>query len=137
MKTQRFLFALTVVNLLILMVSLVRPGMAAGDGALPVLRGRALEIVDDRGRVRASIAVMPADPAIRMPDGSTGYPEGVLLRMMSSEGRPNVKLSATEDGSGMVLGGESNPTYIQLLARGATTSLKLLDKDGRESVLKP
>ena len=51
-----------------LAISLARPG-AAADGVAPVLRGRALEIVDDRGRVRASITVFPADPAVKMPDG--------------------------------------------------------------------
>lgn len=137
MRTQRLLIALTIVNIVILVFSLVRSGVAASDDVVPVLRGRALQIMDERGRVRASIAVMPADPSVRMPDGTTGYPEAVLLRLMTSEGRPNVKLAATEDGSGFVLGGESNPTHIHLLARGATTSLKLANKDGREQMIKP
>ena len=81
--------------------------------------------------------MLPADPAVKMPDGTTGYPETVLLRPRTSEGRPNIKLAATEDGSGLVLGGESDPTYVQVLARGASTSLKLSNKDGREQVIKP
>ena len=137
MKTQRLLIALTIVNIALLTVSLARPGAAGADGVAPVLRGRALEIVDDRGRLRASIAVLPADPAVKMPDGTTGYPETVLLRLSTSEGRPNVKLAATEDGAGLVLGGESNPTHVQVLARGVSTSLKLSNKDGREQVIKP
>src|SRR3989449_11613264 len=92
------------------------PAVAASEVA-PVLRGHALAIVDDRGRVRASIAVLPADPAFEMPDATTGYPETVLLRLSTSAGRPNVKLAATEDGAGLVLGGESDPTYAQILAR--------------------
>jgi hypothetical protein len=136
-KTQRLLIALTIVNIALLTVSLARPGAAGADGVAPVLRGRALEIVDDRGRLRASIAVLPADPAVKMPDGTTGYPETVLLRLSTSEGRPNVKLAATEDGAGLVLGGESNPTHVQVLARGVSTSLKLSNKDGREQVIKP
>lgn len=137
MKTQRLLIALTIVNIALLTVSLARPGAARADGVAPVLRGRALEIVDDRGRLRASIAVLPADPVVKMPDGTTGYPETVLLRLSTSEGRPNVKLAATEDGAGLVLGGESNPTHVQVLARGVSTSLKLSNKDGREQVIKP
>src|SRR5947207_11038936 len=116
MNTQRFLVVLTVVNVASLAISLARPG-AAADGA-PVLRGRALEIVDDRGRVRAMIRVFPADPKVKMPDGSTGYPETVLLRLIDSEGAPNVKIAATEDGSALSFGGESNPTNVQILARG-------------------
>lgn len=72
-----------------------------------------------------------------MPDGTIGYPETVLLRLIDSKGRPNVKIAATEDGSVISLGGESDPTDIQLLARGANTSMKLIDKDGKQQLIKP
>ena len=136
MNTQRFLIALTVVNVATLAISLARPGAAADDVA-PVLRGRALQIVDDRGRVRASITVFPANPAVKLPDGTAGYPETVLLRLINSKGGPNVKLATTEDGAGLVLGGESNPTHVHVLARGATTSLKLTNKDGQVKLIAP
>jgi len=141
MKRQRLLIALTVVNLALLILSPVRPHpVVAQDVAqdvAPVLRGRALQIVDEHGRVRASISVYPADPNVKMPDGTTGYPETVLLRLISSKGGPNIKIAATEDGSAMVLGGDSNPTHIQLLARGTNTSFKLTNKDGRQQLIKP
>ena len=138
MKAQRVIVVLTMVNLALLAFLLL--GQERGvhaDTIAPVLRGRALEIVDDQGRVRALIRVFPADPTVKMPDGTTGYPETVLLRMIDSEGSPNVKISATEDGSGVVLGGESDPTLVQILARGTSTSLKLVDKDGRQRVIEP
>src|SRR2546430_8324828 len=113
MKTQRLAIGLTVLNLFILMSSLFRANSAATPEIAPVLRGRGLEIVDEKGRVRAMIKVFPADPKVKMPDGTTGYPETVLLRLIDSKGAPNVKISATEDGSGLNLGGESNPTHIQ------------------------
>ena len=141
MKRQRLLIALTLVNLALLILSPVRPHpVVAQDVAqdvAPVLRGRALQIVDEHGRVRASISVYPADPNVKMPDGTTGYPETVLLRLISSKGGPNIKIAATEDGSAMVLGGDSNPTHIQLLARGPNTSFKLTNKDGRQQLIKP
>ena len=65
---------------------------------------RALELIDDRGRVRAELKVFPALPTVKMPDGTIGYPESVMLRLIDSKGGPNVKLSASEDGSGLVLG---------------------------------
>jgi hypothetical protein len=111
--------------------------VSVAEGVAPVLRGRGLEIVDDRGRVRASITILPADPSVKMPDGTTGYPETVLLRLISSEGRPNVKIAATERGAGQLLGGESDPTYVQMLAEGPSTSLKLSNQDGREHLIKP
>ena len=137
MKAQRLLVAITVLNLLLLVFSLGQTRAILAEGAAPVLRGRALEIVDDKGRVRASITVLPADPTVKMPDGTTGYPETVLLRLITSQGRPNVKLAATERGAGQVLSGESDPTYVQILAEGPSTSLKLSNGDGREQLIKP
>jgi hypothetical protein len=137
MKSQRLLVAVTVINLLLLLFSLGQIRAAVSPGAAPVLRGRGLEIVDDKGRVRASITILPADSTFRMPDGTKGYPETVLLRLIDSKGGPNVKLGATDRGSGLLLGGESDPTYVQILAQGPSTSLKMIDKDGRERVIKP
>jgi hypothetical protein len=56
---------------------------------------------------------------------------------MSPEGRPNVKLGASYMGAGLVIGGESNPTYIQVLAEGGESSLKLVNKGGVERLIKP
>jgi hypothetical protein len=88
MKAQRIAIGLTVLNLLILAYTLFRTSPAASAAAsaevAPVLRAHALEIVDDSGRVRAMIRVFPADPALKMPDGTTGYPETVLLRLIDS-----------------------------------------------------
>lgn len=141
MKRQRLLIALTVVNLALLILSPVRPHpVVAQDVAqdvAPVLRGRALQIVDEHGRVRASISVYPADPSVKYAGWHDRIPETVLLRLISSKGGPNIKIAATEDGSAMVLGGDSNPTHIQLLARGTNTSFKLTNKDGRQQLIKP
>lgn len=134
----RLLQTLTGLNLVLLLFSLSRsPIAAAAGGAAPVLRGRGLEIVDDRGRVRASIQILPPDPNYRMPDGTVGYKETVLLRLINSEGRPNVKLGAGESGSGLLLAGPDDPTYVQILANDRSTSLKLINEAGREQVIKP
>lgn len=137
MKVQPLLTVLAVVNSAFLIFSLSRPRPAVAEGVAPVLRGRALEIVDDRGRVRASITVFPADPNVKMPDGTTGYPETVLLRLINSKGRPNVKIEASETGAGVGLGGESDPTYATMAARGKGASLKLTNQDGRQQLIKP
>jgi hypothetical protein len=137
MTTQRLAIVLTVMNLVILMLTLAHSCPATADGSLTVLRGRALEIVDDHGRVRADLKVYPADPKIKMPDATTGYPETVMLRIYTSKGAPNVKLATTEDGSALVLGGESNPMYAQILSRGTSPLLRLVNKEGREQVIKP
>ena len=137
MRTQKFVIGLTFVNLLVLLSVLFRANSATTPDLPPVLRIRGLELVDDQGRVRAMLKVFPADPKVKMPDGTTGYPETVLFRLIDSKGAPNVKIAAIEDGSAMSLGGESNPTHIQILARGTNTSLTLVNKDGQKHVIKP
>jgi len=137
MKTQRLLIVLTAVNLGLLGYQLLQPriGLAATADVPAVIRARALEIIDDRGKVRASLSVLPEDPKVIW--NGKPYPEIVLLRMMSPDGRPNVKLGATKNGSGLVIGGESNPTYVQVQADGGESTVKLIDKDGHERVIKP
>jgi hypothetical protein len=137
MKNHRLLIVLTLFNLALLAFSLTRQNAAGAQNDIPVLRGRGLEIVDDRGRVRASITIFPADPNVKMPDGTTGYPETVLLRLINSKGRPNVKIQATELGGGAGFGGENDPTYAKLGATGTSASLKLTNQDGREQIVKP
>ena len=136
MTIQRLLIALTVVNLALLSFLLTQPRPAMADGSAQVLRGRALEIVDDRGRVRASIQLHPAGPAVPVPDGKL-YPETVMLRLIDPNGRPNVKLGASEQGAGLGLGGQSEPTYIVLQAQGTSTHVKLTNQDGRQQLIAP
>ena len=103
MKIQPGLIVLTLLNLalLIFTTAQLRPALAATDA--PVLRGRALEIVDDQGRVRASINVYPA----KTQENGEAYPETVLLRMITERGRPSVKLSVSEEFAGLALVGPS------------------------------
>ncbi len=128
MKIQPLLVALTIANASMLIFSLTQPHPTSAQEIAPVLRGGGFEIVDDHGRVRAELKVFAADPNVKIPDGTTGYPETVLFRLVSSKGAPNVKIAATEDGSAVSLGGELNPTNVQILARGKETSLKLINK---------
>ena len=135
MKSQRLLFTLTVINFMLLAFLLAqRPVQANTDSS--VLRGRGLEILDDKGRVRASIKLHPADITFRMPDGTIGYPESVVLRLIDTNGRPGVKIGASVDGAGLSVIGEGT-TYSTLSSKGAETSLLMKTKDGREQLIKP
>jgi len=135
MKGHRLAVVLSVANFVMLAFHLAWLEPLRADAIAPVLRGRALELLDEKGHVRAEIKVLPAQPIPRMPDGSTTYPETVQLRLFTSTGGPHVKLAATEDGAAMVLGGE--PGYVQVLSRGADTLLKLVDREGRQQQIKP
>jgi hypothetical protein len=135
MNVQRLVIALTVINLALLTFLLARFPATMQDAQ--VLRGRSLEITDEHGRVRASITVHPANPTFAMPDGSQGYPETVMFRLIDPNGRPSVKLGGSEQGAGLGLAGETDTTYVVVKAEGARTSLKLTDRDGREQLIKP
>jgi hypothetical protein len=135
MKLQRLLISLSVVNALLLVFSLAQSPTVAAHGNAPVLRGSALEIVDEHGRVRASIAVLPARRQI---NGELSF-ETVLLRLITENGRPSVKIGASEESAGLALVGPSGTkdTYVELGARGTTSSLKLKNEDGREELIEP
>ena len=136
MKTISLLAALTVANLVMLSLTTVQylsPAHARSDADM--LRGRGLEIVDDQGRVRASISVLPAGTSAN----GDAYEQTVLLRLITEQGRPSVKLASSEPASGVSFAGPTGTkdTYVILEARGTTSSLKLRNEDGREQIVKP
>lgn len=139
MRIERIAVTLTIVNLVLLVYLLGQasptaraedqPAKAAGD--LPMLRGRGLEIVDDQGRVRALLAIMP--PA--RVDGKD-YPETVLLRLIDPKSGPVVKLTAADDGSGLLLSDDADGGF-QILAKDSGNKLKVLDRAGQAQVIEP
>jgi hypothetical protein len=136
MNARTGLYTLVVLNVAVLALSLaqqVHPAFAQGQ--LPVLRGRALEIVDNQGRVRASISVLPPSTSTSGEEQS----ETVLLRLITERGRPTVKIGSSEPTSGLSFAGPTGTkdSYLILQTKGTTSSLKLRNEDGREQVLAP
>jgi hypothetical protein len=136
MKNQRLLVALTVINLGLLAYQVVRPRYIFAQDNAPVLRGRALEIVDERGKVRAELRVFPLNPKHKLANGDP-YPETVLLRLIAPNGRPSVKLATDLRGGGLYLGGAEDPTMTRLGADGAEAYLELVNNDGQKKVIRP
>jgi hypothetical protein len=134
MAILRSMTALTLVNLAVLAAT-VAMRSASADGTPLVLRGRGLEIVDELGRVRASISILPAG----MSEKGDRYRETVLLRLITERGRPSVKIGASEESAGLNLSGPTGTkdTYLILEAKDTATYLKLRNENGREQVLKP
>ena len=132
MKIQRIAIGLTVVNLLLLLFLLAQIHRTTAQDVVPVLRGRALEIVDGQGRVRAEILVHGPERV-----GGKLYPETVLFRMADQNRRPVVKFTAADTGSVLGLFDDSQGR-VQLNAKSDTGNfVKVVNKDGREQVLKP
>ena len=130
---NRIAIGLTVINLVLVTILLAQFRTAyAQENKQPVnsvLKGTALEIVDSLGKTRASIAILP--PTVV--DGKK-YPQTVLLRLIDSKGKPIVKLSAAEDGSGLMLIDESDDGVI-IRAHDAEGSIKFTKK-GQEKIIK-
>ena len=132
MKTQRLAIGLTVTNLVLLIFLLAQIRRAGAQDVAPVLRGRALEIVDAQGRVRADITVHGPEKV-----GSKVYPDTVLFRMADQNKRPVVKFTASENGSALGLSDDSRGGVELHANREKGSFLKVVNKDGREQVIKP
>jgi hypothetical protein len=134
MKIQRIAVLVTIINLVIMIVILtqLRPANAQSSQqyALPVLRGRALEIVDSLGKIRASITIQP--PVVV--DGKK-YPQTVLLRLIDTRGGPIVKLGAADNGSGLSLSNDADEGIL-MHARDSGSFIQL-SHHGKEQVIKP
>jgi len=136
MNSQRLAVALSLLNLILLVWNAAHFGRASvGDGA--ILRGRGLQIVDDSGAVRASINVYPANPTYQLPDGKIGTPDTTLLRLIDRNGRPAVKMWASDQGAGLFAMGDTDATQAWLQSDGGESAVKLMSKDGRERHLRP
>jgi len=136
MKSRQIIIVLVAINLATLAFVFTQNKSHAAAANASVLRATALELVDEHGKVRAELKMLPAQPDFKMPDGSVGYPEAVQLRLFTSKGAPNVKLAAIEDGSALVLGGRQS--FEQILSRSKEDPfVKIVTKDGREKVFKP
>ncbi len=135
MKIQRIAIAVTIINLVLMIVLLTKMNPSTAQqkkqNELQVLRGRGLEIIDSVGKIRASIS-------FHAPVEQEGkrYAGGILLRLINSKGQPSVKIDASEDGGGLSFSNELQG-YIQLLAKENGGFLKIKNPDGKEQVVKP
>ena len=130
MRTQRLVIGLTVTNLVLLLLLVTEAGRTAAQSDTSILRGSALELVDDGGRIRTRVDVEPSGE--------------VVLRLFDSNGTIRVKLGAGADGSGLLLADETSEVGIHLLSRRTgtserpnTTSITMRGAEGQEHVIRP
>jgi hypothetical protein len=108
----------------LLLAGLLFDGRRASAAAVPdTLRARAIELVDDSGRVRVQLNVEPSGEAV--------------LRLRDGSGQVRVKLGADRDGSGLLLLDGATEPAIHMLARTGGTTLTLAATDGARRVLTP
>jgi len=113
---NRTVGALTILNLALLAWQISRD--ADADDVSPIVRAREIQLVDEQGRVRSELKVLPAGSA-----NGVQYEETVIFRLVTADGKPRVKLTTSTDGSGLLLLGSSDETY----ARVASTKIDLVD----------
>jgi len=123
MKMQRTALAVTVVNLALLLFTLAQIRHTTAQDASPVLRAQAIELVDERGQVRSRLNVEPGGE--------------VVFRLLDENGTIRVKLGADKYGSGLLFANDATEPGVHILATGTGSSLKLKNKDGRETVIAP
>lgn len=134
-RVERLAITLTLVNVLFLVFSVTQARSVAAQNVASILRGRALELIDERGVVRARLGVkVPSDV--------------IELDLFDKDGVIHVKLGTGSEGSGLVLTDEGKESatrsYVQILAKRTgtaqfpkTTSITLHGLDGRERVITP
>jgi len=123
MNALRIAAALSAVNLAILTGASLQARPAGAQGSEDVLRGRAIELVDERGKIRARLDIEP--------DGE------VVFRLLDQQGTIRVKLGAGKDGSGLLLANDATEPGVHLLAKATGSSVRVANKDGRERVIAP
>ena len=121
-RRSRVLIGLTVINLSLLIAQLTRVARASTGDAPETVRARAIELIDERGRVRAQLNVETDGEAV--------------FRLRDAEGEIRVKLGGGREGSGLLLLDGSTEPGIHLLAGSSGTSVTLR-RDGRRRAITP
>ena len=133
MSSARIATGLALVNaalLLVLIAGQVRSA-SASQASPALLWGTGLEIVDQRGRLRASISVLPPTTV----EGKQ-YPETVILRLIDPAHGPIVKLTASSDGSALGLSDDKDGG-LQLFARDTASFVRVMDRPGQVRAVWP
>jgi hypothetical protein len=124
MKAQPFIILLLVINLVgLLYFATAQTKSPAAAAVLPLVRARAIELVDSKGQRRALLSAEE--------NGET------VFRLIDARGTIRVKLGASETGSGLVLLNDATEVGIHALAKDKETTLTMINKDGRKQVLTP
>jgi hypothetical protein len=123
MRTRRLLIVLTGVNTAILAVLVIRFPLLFAASDPETLRARAIELVDQQGRVRGQMNVEPNGEAV--------------LRLRDAKGEIRVKLGADGEGSGLILLDGATEPRIHMLAKDSGTTVTLTSKAGQRRVITP
>lgn len=125
MKAKQLIIFLVIINLTVLfyLVSTAQTNSNKTLSPSPIIRARAIELVDDRGQSRALLNVEA--------NGET------VFRLRDAKGTIRVKMGASMDGSALLLLTDSTNPGIHALAKSDGTTLTLINKDGQKRTIQP
>jgi hypothetical protein len=123
MKNKRFAIVVVGASFLVLFCLAAEPKREIPQNTPGVLRARAFELVDDAGKIRASITVETNGSAV--------------FRMRDAEGTIRVKIDAKETGSGLLLLDETTNPGVQVLAGRDGTRMTIVNQNGAKRVIEP
>jgi hypothetical protein len=125
MKTQRLNALLATFNfaLLFWLALGAKSAPEHPDRILTSVRSQKIELVDERGQVRAQFIIEANGEAV--------------FRMRDSTGAVRVKLGASGEGSGLVLLNNATETGLQALANRDGTTLTLRNQNGHTRTIAP
>ncbi len=122
MKLQRIAILITIINVLALAFVLAETRTFADPVVSPLVKTRAIELVDESGKTRATLDIE-----------KTGE---VVFRLRDEQGTIRTKLGAGHDGSGLSLMDDRTEATVQIRANRDGGGITLLDRDGAKNVLK-
>ena len=123
MSIHRIAVTVTATNLVLLLALLAGAWTNATQSGAVVLRGRVLELVDERGQMRARLNVEQSGE--------------VVFRLMDQQGTIRVKLGASEKGSAFLLANHATEVGVHIVAQADGSRLRLANKDGSERIITP
>src|SRR5688500_17310074 len=110
MKTQFSFVGLAALNVIVLFCIAAQPnGGTPPDGVHAIVRARAIELVDEQGRVRASLNVATNGEAV--------------FRMRDEKETIRLKIGASEKGSALLLIDATTNPGLHVLAREKTSMM--------------
>jgi hypothetical protein len=121
MRIERLVAAFAAISLLVPLTVLLLDRPAGAKRVPSLVRARAIELVDRRGQVRAQIKVERN--------------REVVFRLRDQNGTIRVKLSASRNGSGLLLLNEATEPGVHALAGAKETSLSLQRGEQRTVVV--
>ena len=122
MKFQRIAAFLSIFNILLLLFVLAEVRTSADPAVSPLVKTRAIELVDESGKVRAQLDIE-----------KTGE---VVFRLRDEKGTIRTKFGAGRDGSGLSMMDDRTEATVQIRAGRDGGGITLFGRDGTRNELK-